>query len=288
MAAKEAWDLVLCPGKGMILSICAAGLLAVAGGAFAAEVADLDELDGLLQGMGLEVLEPKEPLPLPEGPLPPPPPVDFSLKDPVPPPEPPTLQSLTREVEALRLELERMQATLDLVVESLMMDMSDQNRRLREENAQLRRDPSWEDSGMSAPVRGFVPPPPTAIPFPDEPIDPSDLRYAVIKEWGRSAKDAARLGEGVSSLKGMICAVPPGSTGRELLALGRWLRTEHGAYDNINIDVFDSADSARVFAERNEVQGDHRVLTVTKFGETERDVITLVRDGKPTEYPYTP
>ncbi len=287
MAAKEAWDLVLCPGKGMILSICAAGMLAVAGGAFAAEVADLDELDGLLQGMGLEVLEPKEPLPLPEEPLPPPPSIDFSLKDPASPPEPPTLESLTREVEALRLELERMQATLDLVVESLMMDMSDQNRRLREENARLRRDPSWEEPGIPASARGFVPPP-VAIPFSDKPIDPADLRYAVIKEWGRSAEDAARLGEGVSSLKGMICAVPPGSTGRELLALGRWLRTEHAAYDTIKVDVFDTVDAARAFAERNEVQGDHRVLTVIKFGETDQDVITLLRDGKSTEFPYTP
>ena len=75
------------------------------------------------------------------------------------------------------------------------------------------------------------------------------------------------------------------STDAQLAELGRWLRTEYDAYENINLDVFDDVEAARRFAETNSMEGGRRVLNVSRHPATNRDVIALIRPEGTTVIP---
>lgn len=111
------------------------------------------------------------------------------------------------------------------------------------------------------------------------PVEPVEFTYSVVREWGRSPAQAAEIGGGASSLKGMVLVVPPGSLYSDIDQLGRDLRTQFGHYDNINIEVFDDPDAAEEFARTNVSHSGHRVLSVSRHRASGRDVILSIRDG---------
>ncbi|MGI6461836.1 MAG: hypothetical protein ACOX5J_17430 [Candidatus Hydrogenedentales bacterium] len=205
--------------------------------------------------------------------------------------------AIADELAALRSDVARMQAMLDLVLDEFVISLKNENNRLREELETLQHAleareamelapfPSITLPGapqtLSAPAVPEMPPAydAVAVPAPGE-----SIRYAVIKEWGRNTEEAARLNN-ASTLKGMICAVPPQASDDQLAELGRWLRSEYDAYENINIDVFDDVDAARRFAETNSMEGGRRVLNVSRHPATNRDAIVLIRPDGTTVIP---
>jgi hypothetical protein len=115
---------------------------------------------------------------------------------------------------------------------------------------------------------------------------PVEFSYVILREWGRSPSQAAALGEGVTSLKGMVLVVPRGSMPADLEQLGRDLRTQFGAYDNINIEVFDDPDAAESYTQTNVGNPAHRVLSVSRHRASGRDVILAFRDGMTLEVTF--
>ena len=129
----------------------------------------------------------------------------------------------------------------------------------------------------------------TALPEPPpEPKDSSAstgasvLNYDVASEWGRTPEQAAAEGANVASLKGMACAVRPGVSDADLAALGRLLRNQFDAYDNINIEVFDSLEAAQQSGSDRSRAAAHRVLIVSKHRASGRDAILLIKGDTAT------
>jgi hypothetical protein len=112
------------------------------------------------------------------------------------------------------------------------------------------------------------------------------IAYTILREWGRSPSQAAELGEGVTSLKGMVIVVPPGVTADYLDRLGRDLHTQYSAFDNINIEVFDDPDAAEAFTQSNVANPAHRVLSISKHKASGRDVVLRTLDGITLEVPF--
>jgi hypothetical protein len=109
--------------------------------------------------------------------------------------------------------------------------------------------------------------------------------YTVVGEWGRSPDVAASLPGQVTSLIGLALAVPGGMSERSLAELGRDLRKNYDAYDNINIEVFDDVAAARRFANEGTVEAPRRVMSISKFRHSGRDSIVTYRGGKPVTAP---
>lgn len=205
-----------------------------------------------------------------------------------------TLEALELEVQALRRDLRLLQETLDLMVNRIMADLEKENRQLRSEIQRLYA--LYGDEGLEAPD-GSVPrpdarllqevleqPPEELAPAPEEP-EPAEFTWSIVEEWGRTPEAAAELG-GTSSLKGMVCVVPPGSGAGDLEQLGRDLRTQYGHYDNINIEVFDDEEAARAYAENHVSNPAHRVLSISKHAGSGRDVILRMQDGMTLEVEF--
>ena len=204
------------------------------------------------------------------------------------------------ELAAIRSDVARMQAMLDLVLDEFVIELKNENNRLRAELDALQYERATRDRSGEEPLprdaaealarmRSAEPEETPTVHY-DETAEPDGadepIRYAIIKEWGREPEEAERL-EGASALKGLICAVPPDATDAQLAELGRWLRQEYNAYENLNIDVFDDVAAARRFAETNRIEGGHRVLNISKHPATNRDVIALIREGGATVIPLT-
>jgi hypothetical protein len=83
----------------------------------------------------------------------------------------------------------------------------------------------------------------------------------------------------------MIAAVPAGSSDEQLRQLAQDLRRQFQAFDNINIEVFETAESARAFAEGDVAAGQNRVLSISKHAGTGRDVAVLIRGERTEELP---
>ncbi len=207
---------------------------------------------------------------------------------------------ISSELAAIRSDVARMQAMLDLVLDEFVIELKNENNRLRAELDALQYERATryrqtdeplprEAAEALARARSSEPPEVPTVDY-DETAEPDGvdepIRFAIIREWGREPEEAARL-EGASALKGMICAVPPDATDAQLTELGRWLRQEYDAYENLNIDVFDDVAAARQFAETNRIEGGHRVLNISKHPATNRDVIALIREGGATVIPLT-
>jgi hypothetical protein len=197
------------------------------------------------------------------------------------------LAAVQGELAQVKTELKQLQETLNLLIGKMMSDLQDENAQLREE---LRR--SYANGGASpAPDMAKVPRPGGELvdkvlseaPAPPEPVK---FSYTIFKEWGRSPEEATRLGAGAGTLKGMIGLVPKGSLTEDLEKLGRDLHTQYAAYDNINIEVFDDQEAAENFAQREVANPAHRVMSVSKFKATGRDVILLIDNGVTREIPF--
>lgn len=193
--------------------------------------------------------------------------------------------SLAAEVSELRAEVKRLQETIDLTISYVVGDLHEENRRLREEVARVYgADPEGSEverdivylnpDGMAAPE--VLAPDDSAV---TDSVDFGDKGYAVIKEWGRAPDEVAALGKNVPSLKGMICVVPAKLEDAQLSEIGRALRAEFEAYDNIVIEVFDNEIAARAYAEKNLRSTQYNVLSIQKDGASGRDHILLNRNG---------
>ena len=109
------------------------------------------------------------------------------------------------------------------------------------------------------------------------------VEFVAVQEWGRSLEMVEELGGDATSLKGIIGAVPPRSRKVDIEQLGRDLRKEYEAYDNINIEVFDDEDAARQYAETQIGKPSHRVLSISKHAASGRDVILYLGGEKAEE-----
>ena len=190
-------------------------------------------------------------------------------------------------VDRMLYEISELNKNVQDMNESLQSFMTTIERGLREENRRLRRTQAFPGARVGAPVprpesSGETP----STTRPDaETADASSASpaYTVIEEWGRSPGDIEKLRLTAPSLKGMILAVSPGTREKSLVALGRALRAQFDAYDNINIEVFNNLRSATAYAAGGTLNAGHRVLNVSKFPASGRDVILLIRRGVTTE-----
>ncbi len=239
--------------------------------------------------------EPVEATPVPEPvpepvPAPVPTPVPAPAPAPAPAPTPTispegpaTMEQLQSEVCALRDDMRMLQGTLDLMVNKIMADLRDENNQLRDEirrlnalrgaqgmadiNSVPRPAGAAVDQALSEPPSKPAPPPP---PF----------KFTVIREWGRTAAEAQKLGGDAQSLKGMIGLVPAGSLRDDMVKLARDLRHKYDEFDNINIEVFDDPVIANAYAANKTAQPEHRVLSVARHKASNRDTIVLLTNGK--------
>ncbi len=225
------------------------------------------------------------------------------------------MEALRQEVQTVQDELRLLQATLDLLINQIMADLREENELLRKEVQRLAD--LQESYGMPDPAR--VPRPgigiirevldaqrgleeesdlPSSPPIlPETAEEPSEepepaaeeqepagpFEFTAVQEWGRSLEMVEELGGDASSLKGIIGVVPPGSRQEDIEQLGRDLRKEYDAYDNINIEVFDDEDAARQYAETQVGDPAHRVLSISKHAASGRDVILYLGGEKAEE-----
>lgn len=207
--------------------------------------------------------------------------------------------ALLDEMKALRQEFRQLQETLDLLVGQMMADVQNENLQLRHE---VRRLADVNGAGPYVPggssqlleqvltqplpplpeadAEGEAEGEPAAPLKPAEPAVPAGpFEFDVLQEWGRSPEAAKTLGDSVPTLKGIVGIVPRGSARADLENLGRELRQKYDEYDNINIEVFDNEEAARLFAERQLTNSDSRVLSVSKERKSGRDVILYMNNG---------
>lgn len=216
------------------------------------------------------------------------------------------LGAMRKEMQSMSDSLKQLQETLDFLVNRVMADLEAENAQLRQEVQRIygKLGEQGLDESMSVPrpgrdlieqvlkertetaARQNQPEDPQAAqasPAETAPAEPVPFSCTTVDEWGRSPEAAAELGPNTTSVKGLVCVVPPGSSKDDLSQLGRELRKKYDAYDNLNIEVFDNEAAARNYADRHIVDQDHRVLSVSKHKESNRDAIFLVENGVPTE-----
>lgn len=108
---------------------------------------------------------------------------------------------------------------------------------------------------------------------PATPAATEPFAFTVVDEWGRSPEAVAEQGGKASTLIGVAGLVPPGSTRADITALAKELRTKYKGYDNIVIEVFNSETAAKAFADAQTVDGDSRVLSISKSKADGRDLM---------------
>lgn len=166
------------------------------------------------------------------------------------------LVQILTELNELRSSMERLELRLDILMHQF-------------------------DGTGDSPAPSEAPADAPAEPSPAEESAPQptgEFTYDIIKEWGRTPELAAKLGKDISTLIGRVIVVPPWSSDEQLIELGKELRDECADYDNINIEVFDDRVSALQFAESGvAADATRRVMTVSKYGDTGRDIILLIR-----------
>lgn len=197
------------------------------------------------------------------------------------------METLKKDISEIKQDLQLLQETLDLIVNRMMADLEKENAQLRSEVRRLQE----YGAPSSAIDGGFLPRPgaelfdavsqePMPEEAPTEPAAPPEFTWDVVEEWGRDPETASRLGTDVSSLKGMVVLLAPGSPREEVEELARKLRSEYEAYDNINIEFFDDADAARSYADRQVTDPKHRVLSISKHKASGRDKILYLGGGE--------
>ncbi len=207
-----------------------------------------------------------------------------------PEPEPKSLKDLAAEVTALRADFKKLQDSVNETLDLVVSDLHDENQRLRAELAKhggslgptvtIGGSSDFDASTLAKATSAKNASPKQSF---------GNKGYIVVKEWGRTADEAKarahQLGANVASLKGMICAAPAELGDDELADLGRRIRNEYAAYDNLNIDVFNDANAAQQFADKNITSDEHHVLSISRHKASGRDVVLLMRAGHPTQVP---
>lgn len=214
----------------------------------------------------------------------------------VPPTTPPGIEKIQGDIADIKLDIQLLQETLNLIVNRMMADLEQENAQLRAEVQRLQEGGASNANDVGS---AFVPRPgasliedaaaeePAALPMP-EVMEPEAFRWDVISEWGRDPDTAASLGADVSSLKGMVLVVPPNSLREDVEKLARELRSQHAAYDNINIEIYDSQEAGRSYAERQVANPDHRVASISKHKASGRDTILYLHGDKAEPVPIAP
>lgn len=223
------------------------------------------------------------------------------------------LAQVRHELREVRSELRYLRSTLDYYIEDVVAKLQDENAQLRTELQRIyalqAAAPDTVFPAVPRPSDDLVAEvlsetvermldrsdgPAPVVEAPDTGEVPDDaavaaagpFSYQVVAEWGREPEEDTVLRGEAPSLKGMVCLVPPRSSREDLIALGRELRLEFDAYDNINIEVFDEEHAARTFAETSVSAGpEHRVLSVSKHKASSRDTIVYFEDGIAKEIP---
>lgn len=200
-------------------------------------------------------------------------------------------EALLREITALREDFRQLQETLELVVGRMMADVESENLALRNELRRLGT-AVQEQGGRLPVIPGGNPDLLDEVMAQQESattqetgLPAEDFTFEIVQEWGRSPEAAAALGDNVSTLKGMVGVVPPNAYRDDIEDLGRQLRAQFDAYDNINIEVFDSLEAAQNFAERQVSNPDNRVLSVSKHKDSGRDAILYIEGDKTFDVP---
>jgi len=127
------------------------------------------------------------------------------------------------------------------------------------------------------------PPGEKAQPIKEAPDDADALKFTIVRQWGRSPETVAELPGNVSSLIGIAAVAAPGLPSSEIEALGRELRQTYRAYDNINIQVFDDATAAKIFADKGISSDVHLLLSISKHRNSVRDSILRFQNGHAIE-----
>lgn len=212
------------------------------------------------------------------------------------------LARLHNEMREVRSELRHLRATLDYYMEGVVTKTQEENVQLR---AELQRIYALQQNApeaifpgvprpnydlvaevLSQTVENLMKDAPLPVVPPDSPEGGTGFQYEIISQWGREPEqDEVQSGE-VSSLKGMVCLVPPRSRREDIVQLGRELRAEFDRYDNINVEIFDEPAAARSFAETNVSTGpEHRVFSISKHRASGRDTMVYFEDGVAKEVP---
>ncbi len=214
--------------------------------------------------------------------------------------------ALAEEIQGLRVEVAKLEETLEVYLDVVVGDLKDENARLRQEIVRLYTRGLAEAGGaVPRPGRLFIDQILQETPYDenlpdaaflarlDGPIDGAAKAleddafngeaFAVVKEWGRGPEEVAALGKDISTLRGMICAVPEGIPEEQLIGLARSLRAECDGYDNINIEIFEGMDAAERYAKTNRADPERRLLSVSKHTASGRDVILLMTQGMTRE-----
>lgn len=204
---------------------------------------------------------------------------------------------LQEELGVLREELRQLGESLDIYLGAIMSDLREENQVLRQEMRRL-----YAREAEGAPIALTDVPRPYGELLDDilyqEDQDfagqleamaraeaetaaaPPPFRFDVLEEWGRSPEAAQE--SNISSLKGIIGVVPTGSAREDIEALARELRAEYDNHDNINIEIFDHPAAAQQFSERGATDPHHRIISISKYAASGRDVILYFEGGEPT------
>jgi hypothetical protein len=189
------------------------------------------------------------------------------------------------EIQALREDIRQLSESLNVLINQVMADLRDENARLHAEIDELRAEREWaREMAEPAPAAGLSSEPGTPAPegeirmdiYPEE----SGEGYTVLEEWGRSPEVAAELGAGATSLKGMVCVVPPDTGEEALIDMARNMREQFSAYDNINIRIFNNEAAARAAIENRMPQPEHLLLSISRHKSSGRDAVLLYREGE--------
>lgn len=200
-------------------------------------------------------------------------------------PSNPEVTALRNEIADLRDDLKMLKGSLDVMLNQIMADLREENAVLREEVRRLHQ----QRADMGLPDLTLIPRPGGAFidevlgGEEEEPPPPPPFEFTIVKEWGRDPEAAHDSGGGAATLKGMVGVVPRGSLREDVEALGRDLRKQYDAYDNINIEVFDDPVAARQFADTQKGDPDSRVLSVSRHKASGRDTILYLDKGKASE-----
>ena len=200
-----------------------------------------------------------------------------------------TLLRMANELAALKEQFRQLQETLDLLVGQMMADLERENEELRQEVRRLHARYGPEPTEEAPPIPrpgGELIEQVLAEPEPEVFEAPAEFGYTVADEWGRTPEVAAEMGGEASSLKGMVGVVPPNSAPEDLEELARELRSQYAEYDNINIEVFDSAEAAQSYLDNNVSDPARRVLSISKHRASGRDLLLRIENGVTFEIPF--
>jgi hypothetical protein len=128
----------------------------------------------------------------------------------------------------------------------------------------------------------------------DSPIQPAEpvttnssvpgLEYEIVKEWGRSPEDAARLPKRPPSMKGMAIHLKgelADENSHTYVWFGSAMKQLVVGYDIVTIECFKTRAAAAHFAETGEIIHSSRVLSMTRReGSSEDTIIGFGSKGK--------